>query len=536
MSVGPFYEGDPLQFMDYLKALVVGLSTTTVKTPIGNTTKNQDSSILYTLYLGKCTDEQVLLGGTYQAFEDNYDEFKAANLGCLSESEWEEVGEARKHFTKKPLSDQAQRLLYTRVLETVTPKSNFLLRHISLANPFCGSLAVVKLAVDAKLKMVHSGPKLTQRLKTCSGFPFEDSDSFVDGMNKLTDIIDQIKSVDPSLYHEKTVVDELYKNVLQRQPICIQVVAELRKKKASLQEVSCGVENFLRDNVEPSDERHGQKASRLDDLASMFASLKESPSKLKAFFTGAPTGAPQTSKFLSLQRHLTAAELENESTPTDPGQLAASHAKMKAELLRMKRSLEKRQLEEKTKRQKSQPGGNRTAWGGKGNGPPKQATAWTASTKEAIETLFPESMEVHLAESVDSILAESNAAAQGSFSFGNLFQSPYLFLLTFVAFLSIIGVAAACHFKFSATVVANWFYNAPQTIGQVLSQSYLAVIRKPGPSFGVLAAFFLLIVSIPGLFGQSSDASVAVLDETNSLMSKSLFHFQFPIRSHCSHT
>ena len=123
----------------------------------------------------------------------------------------------------------------------------------------------------------------------------------------------------------------------------------------------------------------------------------------------------------------------------------------------MKRSLEKRQLEEKTKRQKSQPGGNRTAWGGKGNGPPKQATAWTASTKEAIETLFPESMEVHWAESVDSILAESNAAAQGSFSFGNLFQSPYLFLLTFVAFLSIIGVAAACHFKFSATVVANWF-------------------------------------------------------------------------------
>ena len=76
MSVGPFYEGDPLQFMDYLKALVVGLSTTTVKTPIGNTTKNQDSSILYTLYLGKCTDEPLLLGGTYQAFEDNYDEFK----------------------------------------------------------------------------------------------------------------------------------------------------------------------------------------------------------------------------------------------------------------------------------------------------------------------------------------------------------------------------------------------------------------------------------------------------------------------------
>ena len=101
---------------------------------------------------------------------------------------------------------------------------------------------------------------------------------------------------------------------------------------------------------------------------------------------------------MSLQRHLTAAELENESTPTDPGQLAASHAKMKAELLRMKRSLEKRQLEEKTKRQKSQPGGNRTAWGGKGNGPPKQATAWTASTKEAIETLFPESMEVHMTE------------------------------------------------------------------------------------------------------------------------------------------
>ena len=100
MSVGPFYEGDPLQFMDYLKALVVGLSTTTVKTPIGNTTKNQDSSNLYTLYLGKCTDEPVLLGGTYQAFEDNYDEFKAANLGCLSESEWEEVGEARKNFAK----------------------------------------------------------------------------------------------------------------------------------------------------------------------------------------------------------------------------------------------------------------------------------------------------------------------------------------------------------------------------------------------------------------------------------------------------
>ena len=38
----------------------------------------------------------------------------------------------------------------------------------------------------------------------------------------------------------------------------------------------------------------------------------------------------------------------------------------------------------------------------------------------------------------------------------------------------------------------------------------------------MLAAFFLLIVSIPGLFGQSSDASVAVLDETNSLMWKSL--------------
>ena len=88
MSVVHQYNGDPLKFFQYFKSLCDELATVNVKTPVGGTTKLQESSILHVLLMAKCHHKPQLMG-TSASFEDNQAAWREANASSLTEVEWE---------------------------------------------------------------------------------------------------------------------------------------------------------------------------------------------------------------------------------------------------------------------------------------------------------------------------------------------------------------------------------------------------------------------------------------------------------------